>query len=194
MDWKEYTFGAMYSHPLLLVSLLLVVYLTTLSIYRLYFSPLAKFPGPKLAALSSWYAAYHDLVRGGKYVWVVEEMHRKYGPVVRVRPDALHFNDPRFIDEIYAQSPKRRRERYKTVVQNLQAPGSMLATIDHDFHRKRRSVLNPYFSQQNVRRLEPVINDTLAALLHRMDGWAKTGTPIQMSVAFRAATKDIIQA
>ena len=70
----------------------------------------------------------------------------------------------------------------------------MLATKDHDFHRKRRSVLNPYFSQQNVRRLEPVINDTLAALLHRMDGWAKAGTPTQMNRAFRAATKDIIQA
>ena len=70
----------------------------------------------------------------------------------------------------------------------------MLATIDHDFHRKRRSVLNPYFSQQNVRRLEPIINDTLAALLHRMNGWAKAGAPIQMNIAFRAATKDIIQA
>jgi hypothetical protein len=70
----------------------------------------------------------------------------------------------------------------------------MLATVDHDFHRKRRTVLNPYFSQQNVRRLEPMINDTLAALLYRMDGWAKIGTPTQMNIAFRAATKDIIQA
>jgi hypothetical protein len=114
--------------------------------------------------------------------------------VVRVRPDALHFNDPNFIEEIYSQSPKRRRERYKTILQTLQAPGSMLATRDHDFHRKRRSVLNPYFSQQNVRRLEPIINDTLASLLHRMDGWAKTGSATGMNIVFRAATKDIIQA
>jgi cytochrome P450 len=111
-----------------------------------------------------------------------------------VRPDALHFNDPQFMDEIYTQSPKRRRERYKTVVQNMQAPGSMLATVDHDFHRKRRSALNPFFSQQNVRRLEPIINETLASLLRRMDGWAKTGSPTTMNRAFRAATKDVIQA
>jgi hypothetical protein len=31
----------------------------------------------------SGFHAYHDLVRGGQYVWIVEQMHREYGPVVR---------------------------------------------------------------------------------------------------------------
>lgn len=121
-------------------------------------------------------------------------MHRKYGPVVRIRPDVVHINDPAFIEKVYSQSPKHRRERYWTVLRTFQADGSILATRDHDLHRKRRAVLNPFFSQQNVRRLEPVINDTLANLFHRMDGWAKAGAPVRMNVAFRAATKDIIQA
>ena len=116
------------------------------------------------------------------------------GPIVRVRPDALHINDPNFIDKLYSQSPKQRRERYWTVLQNIQAPGSILATKDHDLHRRRRAVLNPYFSQQNVRRLEPVVNQTLANLLHRMNGWASSGAPIHMNVPIRAATNDIIQA
>ncbi|KAI8633691.1 cytochrome P450 [Xylariaceae sp. FL1651] len=180
----------------------LLFYLLSLSIYRLYFSPLAKFPGPKIAGmlpisfstLTSWYSAYHDLVRGGQYVWVVEEMHKKYGPVVRLRPDALHVNDPSFVDKLYSQSPKHRRERYWTVTQNIQAPGSMIASQDHDLHRSRRAVLNPYFSLQNVRRLEPVLNDTLANLLRRMEGWARQGGPVHITRAFRAATKDVIHA
>lgn len=172
----------------------LLTYWTGLVIYRLYLSPLAHLPGPRLAAATSWYHTYHDLVRGGQYVFVIEEMHRKYGPIVRVRPDTVHVSDPRFIEKLYTQSPKQRRERYYTILQLLQAPGSILATNDHDAHRQRRAVLNPYFSQQNVRRLEPLINDVLANLLRRYEGWAAEGATVQMNTVFRAATKDIIQA
>lgn len=113
---------------------------------------------------------------------------------MRIRPDALHVNDPNFIDVLYTQNPKMRRERYKTIIDLINAPGSSLATKDHDMHRKRRSVLNPYFSKQNVRRLEPIINHTLQTLLDRMKCWASDGKPVRISVPFRAVTKDIIQA
>jgi cytochrome P450 len=154
---------------------------------------LAKIPGPKLAALTPWYNAYYDLVKGGQYVWRVEEMHRQYGPIIRPRPDTVHVNDPAFVDKLYTQSPKLRRERYKTVLNTLHAPGSILATQDHDMHRRRRAALNPYFSHQNVRKLVPVINDTVSNLLRRMDGWAREGSPVQMNTVFRGATMDVIQ-
>jgi hypothetical protein len=48
-------------------------------IYRLYFHPLAKFPGPKLAAITLWYETYHDVLNRGKYVFKIKEMHKKYG-------------------------------------------------------------------------------------------------------------------
>ena len=47
--------------------------------YRLYLSPLAKFPGPKLAALTLWYEFYYDVIKGGKYTWVIAKMHERYG-------------------------------------------------------------------------------------------------------------------
>lgn len=77
MTWIESSKGFLPSLPLVAVGL--IVYVLGVSIYRLYFSPLAKFPGPKMAALTAWYAGYHDLVRGGQYVHLVEEMHREYG-------------------------------------------------------------------------------------------------------------------
>ena len=48
-------------------------------IYRLFLSPLAKIPGPKLAALTSWYEFYYDVVQPGQYVFKIKDMHKKYG-------------------------------------------------------------------------------------------------------------------
>lgn len=49
------------------------------SLYRLYFHPLRRFPGPKLAAITNGYEFYHDVLRRGMYIWEIERMHKRYG-------------------------------------------------------------------------------------------------------------------
>ena len=49
------------------------------AVYRLYFSPLAKFPGPRLAALTRLYELYYEVVKGGQYTFKIGELHKKYG-------------------------------------------------------------------------------------------------------------------
>jgi hypothetical protein len=58
---------------------LFLFYLTALSIHRLYFSPLAKFPGPRLAALTKWYEFYYEVVLNGKFTFEIRRMHEIYG-------------------------------------------------------------------------------------------------------------------
>lgn len=55
--------------------------LATLAVHRLYLSPLAKFPGPKLAALTAAYEGYFDCLKGGggRYYVEINRMHDKYG-------------------------------------------------------------------------------------------------------------------
>lgn len=52
---------------LLATATAIMLYLITLAVYRLYFSPTAKFPGPKLAALSRWYEIYFDCILPGQF-------------------------------------------------------------------------------------------------------------------------------
>ena len=61
------------------VTALAVLYPVGLSIYRLTFDPLAKFPGPKIAATTSWYEFYYDWWCEGRYVFEIEKMHKQYG-------------------------------------------------------------------------------------------------------------------
>ncbi|EAS29326.3 uncharacterized protein CIMG_08072 [Coccidioides immitis RS] len=92
-----------------------ILYLVSLAVYRLYFSPLAKFPGPKLAALTRWYEAYYEIVKIGQYSFKVDELHDKFGgdmniqlifvtgPIVRVTPDEVHIRDAQFYDQMFSR-------------------------------------------------------------------------------------------
>ena len=50
-----------------------------LAIYRLFLSPLAKFPGPKLAALTRKYESYYEAYQNYEYLWKIKELHKQYG-------------------------------------------------------------------------------------------------------------------
>lgn len=56
-----------------------VFYILIVGVYRLFFHPLAKFPGPKLAALTRWYEAYYDIILEGQYEFRIQRMHEQYG-------------------------------------------------------------------------------------------------------------------
>lgn len=60
----------------------LVAYYIARCIYLLYFHPLAKFPGPKLAAISKFWS---DRVESsGRMSTIMRDAHRKYGESCRL--------------------------------------------------------------------------------------------------------------
>ena len=60
--------------------LLLVVSLgVTLAIRQIFYHPLSKFPGPRLAALTPLYKTYYEVFRGGELLRRIQELHNMHG-------------------------------------------------------------------------------------------------------------------
>lgn len=113
------------------------------------------------------------------------------GPIVRINPNDVHINDPEFIDEVFAGGTKK-RDKNKIIVRMFGLPESTVSTLPHDLHRMRRGALNPFFSKQSIRRLEPIIQNVLQKLLGILDDFRKEQKPTPMSLIFKAVTSDII--
>jgi hypothetical protein len=77
LDSKDPTVHAVqYLFAAVTISFICCVALVT---YRLHFSPLSGFPGPKIAAATGYYEFYHDYFRNGQYFKVIKSLHDKYG-------------------------------------------------------------------------------------------------------------------
>lgn len=174
------------------VAVALVFYIVYGAVYRLYFSPIASFPGPKLAALTFWYEFYYDVVRRGRYTWKIAELHKKYGPIVRINPREIHIIDPDFIDELYVGASKRKTDLWSWTVPMLGTPNSILATVDHDLHRRRRNAYATFFSKQSIRNYSSVIQAAVDKLCLRLRESSKFGKPVNLLHTYSAMTGDIV--
>jgi len=117
-------------------------------------------------------------------------MHEEYGPIVRINPYELHVGTPNFYQKLYT-GPGKRRHRWNWYTEQFGQPESVAATCDHDQHRLRRAPLNPFFSKGAVRKLQPIIDERVDALLNRMRGFQASGEPINLNYAFAAYTNGL---
>ncbi|KAI0169405.1 putative flavonoid 3-hydroxylase [Hypoxylon sp. FL1284] len=145
----------------------LVLYPFLLGLYRIYFHPLAKFPGPKIAAATGWYETYVDIFSRpkGNFMEEISRMHDIYGPIVRINPHEIHIRDPSWISRLY----KGHRDKYPPTAFMTGTPKGIFGTVSHELHRLRRSAISPLFSKSDAAKATPIMYDNVDLLLQRMD-------------------------
>jgi hypothetical protein len=183
-----------FSYIYLLVLLLFGVCLYSLALvfYRLFLHPLAKFPGPKLAAATYWYDFYYDVLKGpvpGQMMYQIEDLHKTYGPIVRINPDEIAVKNPDWLDTIY-NNP--RRDKWPRNHKANGSSGSIATTESRDLHRMRRAPLMPFFSKRSVNALEPGIIEKVEQLSAGVEGFMQRGEVLNIGVAATALTLDVI--
>lgn len=141
----SYGVGLSYFAVLLLLRLVYLIY------WRLFLSPLARFPGSRLAAATGWYEFYYDFFHKGKYIFEIERMHGIYGkfpsqiryqyslsmryqgPIVRVNPDELSIRDSTFYNDLYVTGSQRRSEHYDAFASGIDFEG-IFPQVPADLH------------------------------------------------------------
>lgn len=168
-----------------------LAYWTSRAIYRIFFHPLSRYPGSKVAAASAaWYEWYWNFHQPGQLLFEIERLHQKHGPVIRIGPDDLHINDPEVFQDVTKVGSKFVKDA--KFYNFITFPGSSIGETDPSAHRIRRQVLTPAFSPQRVQELSPFIKQQVDKLLGRFSVFAKSSTPVNINAASKAFTMDII--
>ncbi|EMD63707.1 hypothetical protein GGP41_005656 [Bipolaris sorokiniana] len=164
-------------------------YLIARAFYRLYLHPLAKFPGPKIAAVTSFYEGYYEIVLKGQYSKQISKLHDQYGPIIRVTPDELHIRDSRFFDQLYPKNVHLDKEGWD---KRFGVADGVLATVNAEAHKRRRAALAPMFSRRSILDFVHIIYRHVDTLAHRMQEFEERAEPLNLTHAFPALTGDII--
>ncbi|KIK58196.1 hypothetical protein GYMLUDRAFT_171188 [Collybiopsis luxurians FD-317 M1] len=174
----------------LLLASLAFTYIGGSTFYRLFLHPLSEFPGPTLAALSEGYAAYFNLIKGGRWIAELDRLHKIYGII---GPNRLHFNYPRAYHDIYTFGTTLVKDSDLYHGIGAIAPQSAWATCDPQKAKARRALMAPLFSRRAILELEYTIQQKVDRLISVLEEYySTTGSSVEVSSAFRSLTADII--
>ncbi|KAB5549552.1 cytochrome P450 [Coniochaeta sp. 2T2.1] len=166
-------------------SLALLPYcLMLISLYRLFLHPLSSVPGPKSAALSNAWLAWH--ARNGRVRELGKTLHRKYRPVVRVGPNEVWFDSKEAFKFIYnasngfeksdfylATALNRPQIDWKLKVQPDPDTLDFLSERDMKRYRLQRRMIGPAYHPSNLEKYGSAIDAVLrnaVAQLRILDG------------------------
>lgn len=87
--------------------LLVAVALATNLVYNAYLHPLRKIPGPFLAGITELWRT--NKYASGQWHQDIVDLHRRYGPVVRVSPNEVSFVDQAALEQVYGHATGTRK-------------------------------------------------------------------------------------
>ena len=147
------------------------------TLYNFLLHPLHSYPGPWYAKSSIAWFVYHTFK--GDHVFLIHQLHLRYGPVVRVAPNELSFIDAQAWKDIYGYRPgvdefaKDASERFS---EDPAHPNIIVA--DRERHATLRRLLSNAFSDKAMRGQIHILSDYTMKLVECLR--ARTSEPVDM--------------
>nr|AFO67561.1 elymoclavine monooxygenase [Epichloe inebrians] len=162
--------------------------LVMIGIYNIYFHPLRNVPGPKLAALTNFYAFYWNWIRDEGYSRQFQSLHTYYNSsVLRIGPNHVHTTEIELYNVIF--KPGSKWLKYKSFYRYFNGLDAM---IEPSQYRTYRAHLAPLYAQRAIDDLSPKIHDDLSSSAARMIKITETGETINMVKVLRTLSTSMI--
>ncbi|KAI0409204.1 cytochrome P450 [Xylaria palmicola] len=159
------------------------------SVYRLYFHPLSKYPGPFLAAVSDIWYGYAWLVfrksspaESGCYSLHFNSNMFDLGDAVRIAPNELVFVRPEALADIYGAQHKNIELFPKTQINNHgnEERGGLIWEWDAARHRKVAKQISPAFSGRALRAKEATLHRYIDLFIQNITTHGQTDKGISL--------------
>ncbi|KAK2607306.1 hypothetical protein N8I77_005990 [Diaporthe amygdali] len=166
----------------------LATYALGKTIYNVFFHPLAKVPGPKLAAITRLWFFATDF--SGDSSARVLKWHEAYGPVIRVAPNELSiFDIDAYLSELYAQNTKFTKAPYFYDAFN-NPEGTVFTQLDKATHSAEKRLMSHAFSRRNIVGMQHQLYEHLHKWIDNLRAHARAQKPIPLSRAAQCLTLD----
>ncbi|KEY66239.1 hypothetical protein S7711_09265 [Stachybotrys chartarum IBT 7711] len=167
-----------------------LIYQLGIVVYRLFFHPLARFPGPMLYAASNLPYLIKDKIQGS-FVKDALHLHEKYGPIVRIAPGQLAVDGSIGWSDIFA--PRGSRPEFEKTVEfyGLQQRVGIFPAYK-DEHRRQRRLMSHAFSTMALLEQEEHVKYYVGLLIKQLKKEAQRVGTVDMCQWYNFMTFDVI--
>lgn len=175
------------------INLLAAVVITLIStvFYKIYLNPLAHIPGPPIARLTSIWL--YSLSYRGIEASTVDDLHKRFGPVVQIAPNEVDIADGASLHLIYVKDGGLlKSSSYKNF--DINGFPSLFSALDPTHRATRAKAVIGMFSQTAVREGKKLLServDSMVARLKREKADAD-GKPVDVLNTFRSLAFDMV--
>ncbi|KAF2967357.1 hypothetical protein GQX73_g6227 [Xylaria multiplex] len=176
----------------LVLALSIIIYYAVQSIHLLFFHPLAKYPGPKFAAISDLWWVWG--LSTERLPFIINDLHKKHGDVVRVGPNELSFATPEAYQDIHGHVSKGKARFLKTEFYDNDDPTPRITGArDPEVHARQRKALSHAFSAKSLRDQEEIVQKYVDGFMQQLTRLGENGKrALNMSETFNWLTFDVI--
>ena len=154
-------------------------------------SSLRSVPGPVWTRFTRFW--YFFKVRSGSFQHVNIDLHRKYGPIVRVMPDHYSLNDPSAIKSIYGIASKfPKSDWYDGWKHPDKTRWTLFPDQDIERHAQTRRLFQNIYSMSSLKSYEGYVDECTSLFSTRLDDFASSGQVIDMGHWFQCMAFDMI--